>query len=441
MSLKEMKKEDFDDFLQEYLRRTQEDDSTSLRPCKEEKCFIEGMKVEEETHLMEDSHGGITSTSKDAEPSQLAMSTKEVKEEDFEDFYQDYLKRTQDPPLFKEEMCLSLTDSYSSMGIKMEQEAYLINNGVMTPTGDSQMKLSKVREKWMKEDKEKTTPIQTPTPVKDHRTNTAEKQLQSTTSGQNIQQPFRQNQTVCNGEKRHQCLLCGKTVTSATQLRRHHRMHTGEKPYECSTCGKEFRTAEHLRRHQMIHTGEKPYECATCGKAFTQKCNLQRHQQVHAEEKQLTTGTDTGKKPYQCSTCGKTFTQTSYLRTHQKIHTEQKSHQCAICGKAFARKCHLIVHERTHSGQKPYQCATCGKAFAKSDNLIAHERTHSAEKPYHCSTCGKAFSQLGNLKIHQAAVHNTGEKPHQCVKCGVAFAVKSYLTAHQKRCNYSVPCV
>ena len=61
----------------------------------------------------------------------------------------------------------------------------------------------------------------------------------------------------------HQCETCGKILTTASNLRRHRRIHTGERPFTCQLCGKGFNQKTHLKRH--LHTGEKPYKCE-CGR-------------------------------------------------------------------------------------------------------------------------------------------------------------------------------
>ncbi|XP_063060732.1 uncharacterized protein LOC134453911 [Engraulis encrasicolus] len=95
MAFKEIKEEDFADFLQEYIQQTREDKSNSPPPCKEETCFTEGMKVEEETLLMEHSDHGPTSSSKASQTLQLTTSEAEI-DEDFQDYYQESMHNMQE---------------------------------------------------------------------------------------------------------------------------------------------------------------------------------------------------------------------------------------------------------------------------------------------------------------------------------------------------------
>ena len=47
--------------------------------------------------------------------------------------------------------------------------------------------------------------------------------------------------------------------------------------HECDVCEKRFTQASNLKRHMRIHTNERPYECDVCEKRFTTSSNLQRH--------------------------------------------------------------------------------------------------------------------------------------------------------------------
>ncbi|XP_051017749.1 zinc finger protein 431-like [Acomys russatus] len=67
-----------------------------------------------------------------------------------------------------------------------------------------------------------------------------------------------------------------ENLQSSRRYRRHEKTHTGEKRHECIQCGKGFRQHRYLQMHERIHTGEKPYECNQCGKAFAWHRDHQR---------------------------------------------------------------------------------------------------------------------------------------------------------------------
>ena len=90
--------------------------------------------------------------------------------------------------------------------------------------------------------------------------------------------------TFKKGTKRkrtqHECDVCEKRFTQASNLKRHMRIHTNERPYECDVCEKAFRESGHLKTHMRIHTKEKPYECDVCDKAFRQSGHLKKHKRT-----------------------------------------------------------------------------------------------------------------------------------------------------------------
>lgn len=94
---------------------------------------------------------------------------------------------------------------------------------------------------------------------------------------------MRKHMLTHNGEKRHQCILCGSCFTIASSLTVHMRTHTGERPFGCDECGKRFTTRSHLTVHRRKHTREEPYECSLCGEKFVWLNSMKRHMQLHNE--------------------------------------------------------------------------------------------------------------------------------------------------------------
>ncbi|XP_033853849.2 zinc finger protein 660-like [Acipenser ruthenus] len=212
---------------------------------------------------------------------------------------------------------------------------------------------------------------------------------------------------IHTGEQLHLCLVCGKSLSTSTELKRHHRIHTGERPYCCTECGKSFNTSTDLKRHRRIHTGEAPYSCTQCEKSFKQLQHLKSHQRIHY-----------GKKLYHCSECENSFSQLGTLTLHERLHTGGKLYTAA----------ELKIHQRSHTGEKPYRCTECEKSFKQVSRLKAHQRIHTGERRYHCADCGKRFILSSDLKRHQR-IH-TGEKPYSCDHCGKRFNRAGNLMSH-----------
>ncbi|XP_063042788.1 zinc finger protein 805-like [Engraulis encrasicolus] len=376
MTMKEIKEEGFDDFLQEYSKRTQEDDSTS----KEE--MSPAIKMEEESNVTGNSHDGMTSIRKVSESSKLVTKKMEIKEED-DDFLQEYLWQPRQDDSTSTTTCKKETSS--AMDIKEEEESNVTGNshdGMKFSSKESESsQLVTYKTEIKREDFE----------VSLHRIQENDDTKSSFFKEENcssvdIEEEIDHN-LIENGNN-------GMSPTSAPVVN----MHTG-RTFLCTTCGKMFSYVAHLRRHQRLHThtGEKTYPCKTCGKCFTTKDTLQAHLRIH-----------TGEKSFPCTTCGKTFLRKGGLQKHLMTHTGEKPFPCITCGKSFREGGTLRRHQMIHTGQKPFSCITCGKTFRDTSNLKTHQRTHTGEKPYVCATCGKAFTRASCLKIHQST--HTGER-------------------------------
>ncbi|MGH0180137.1 UNVERIFIED_CONTAM: hypothetical protein FKN15_009876 [Acipenser sinensis] len=180
---------------------------------------------------------------------------------------------------------------------------------------------------------------------------------------------FERRQQIHMGEKLHLCTVCGKSLSTSTELKRHQCIHTKEQHYLCTECGESYTKLSDLTLHLRIHTGGKPYLCTECGVTYSNLNNLMKHFQIHSRD-----------KLYQCSECGKSFITKDELKRHHRIHTGERPYCCTECGKSFNTSTDLKRHHRIHTGEKPYCCGQCGKSFKQSQHLKTHLRTHSGNK-------------------------------------------------------------
>ncbi|XP_053615941.1 zinc finger protein 501-like isoform X2 [Plodia interpunctella] len=248
-------------------------------------------------------------------------------------------------------------------------------------------------------------------------------------------------------KKPHQCDVCGKLLSTKSNLKAHKICHTDQRPYQCSDCPATFRGHSALFQHKKLHTGETPYHCEYCPKQFARRSGLVNHIRIH-----------TGEKLYSCDVCSKNFVQGAQLSIHMRRHKGDKPFLCQDCGKGFPIKADLKVHQRIHNGEKPYSCHLCTKTFATSGNLSIHIRIHTREVRYNCPECHKGFVTCSAFNVHlkrhkgqrdyqcecgktfytssalkQHKVVHTGEKKYQCKICERKFSQTSHLSRHFKR--------
>ncbi|XP_038207233.1 zinc finger protein 239-like [Zerene cesonia] len=252
---------------------------------------------------------------------------------------------------------------------------------------------------------------------------------------------------VAHSRLPHQCDVCGKILSSKSNLNSHKICHTDFRPYKCTECPASFKGHSGLFQHKRLHTGETPFHCEYCPKQFRRKTALVNHIRMH-----------TGEKLFSCDICFKSFVQSAQLAIHMKRHSGDKSYLCQDCGKGFPIKADLKVHQRVHNGEKPYACHLCEKTFATSGNLSIHVRIHNREVRYNCKYCHRGFITRSSFNVHikrhsgqrdyscecgkkfytssalkQHKVVHTGEKRYQCKICDRKFTQTSHLSRHFRR--------
>ncbi|XP_075713742.1 uncharacterized protein LOC142749513 [Rhinoderma darwinii] len=309
----------------------------------------------------------------------------------------------------------------------------------------------------------------------------------------NRNQTFEDGKKSYSGQKRCQCMDCGKSFTRNSSLLVHQRIHTGEKLFMCSECGKRFGLKSSMVRHMGTHTPKALKICPDCGKCFSRYSSLFQHQKVHRKE-----------RLYRCPYCENNFTRSSHLVVHQRIHKQrplpersdcgenrnnldkpgtQQNLVCLECGKYFKDHRSLMRHQRihkesttvptnrndgfahgfpfnvsedcnvpqslqtinrldqikdesfytekkAHQREKRVLCIDCGKSFTRKSSLIVHQRTHTGEKLFMCSECGRRFGLKSSLVRHMRT--HSPKIRNICTDCGKCFSRYSSLFQHQK---------
>lgn len=112
--------------------------------------------------------------------------------------------------------------------------------------------------------------------------------------------------TTPGRNKKQNCKICGKTLSSPSSYYVHMKLHSGTKPFACSVCEAAFCRKPYLEVHMRTHTGERPFSCDVCLKRFSQKSSLNTHKKIHLRYWSI-------HKPYQCPQCPASFGRKPYL--------------------------------------------------------------------------------------------------------------------------------
>lgn len=289
-------------------------------------------------------------------------------------------------------------------------------------------------------------------------------------------------------ERPYQCVEdgCGKTFLRAEHLKRHVQdKHGDNKAYTCTfdtgdgvLCGKSFTTGSRLRRHIAAHEAKEETTCSEpgCGQVFRKIDTLQRHiRQYHLHEKGFACEHVDTRSDGVVVRCERQFTKSVQLKKHIERDHSGKRFFCDICPPSQqSGKVDLEDHssfgllpassDSRHPGFPTYfelqqhlriahppTCPDCGRKCASNRALRAHidieHVTLSARQTHRCTWpgCDRGFTKAGNLKVHMQNVHakarnfvcgvfdlSTSEKVEgwNGNGCGRAFGTKANLEDH-----------
>lgn len=242
---------------------------------------------------------------------------------------------------------------------------------------------------------------------------------------------------------------------------------TNNQTHQCLICQKSLSSASSLDRHMLVHSGERPFKCKVCDMSFTTNGNMHRHMRTHGEfdTSDLSVSLDLRKKDGQsksedsendsldeklhCPVCGKTFLCKYGLQTHMETHPNDP----IICQKCKTLSINYTAHIEHNCNIQNSDLPACGfhdltfmDFTAKKFSLVSKshceqniKRPSSAFHTFKCSDCKKAFPCSRALKLHQP-IHETKIGTY-CPSCQCDFAAAPFLQVHQLKHRSAEHCL
>ncbi|CAL1527160.1 unnamed protein product [Lymnaea stagnalis] len=289
-----------------------------------------------------------------------------------------------------------------------------------------------------------------------------------------------------NGNKNNICDICGKVLSSSTNLLRHKMYHSAERPFVCEVCNKGFKDVCNLKKHTMIH--KRIFPCYLCKKSFLRKSLLALHLRRHEARtalvktgnsmKEVTMRTfvdEDGTRVEEMSMAalgGQTFEYKQRIvkadpgeidrQVKKEIEAEIKELAEAVTSTEGDTTPPLTVEDSTEkktTTQKTVFMVTSNglqetvidQSTSTDDNSLLRNSGNSSAEPvdaddmpdlkipvvpeefvkmYQCGHCGKRTVQRGNMMRH--LIHHLKEKPFACDECPKQFVDKGELVKHKK---------
>ncbi|XP_055859420.1 zinc finger protein 155 [Episyrphus balteatus] len=254
-----------------------------------------------------------------------------------------------------------------------------------------------------------------------------------------------------------ECFLCGKSVASSYNLRRHMMIHTGERPFGCDMCYKRFREFSDLKKHRRIHSTQlnfkcmvcrvnepsiyDPTKCVACDKsASNDSATDMADLLLDSVPNLVSPSTAGGKKEFQCPMCSRIFGTRHNLKRHFMIHTGEKPFSCTICQKPFREVSTLKKHMHTHNRVKVYKCSSCREKFTDYDSFLEHKDTHpKRNSPAKRMRCLKGHEmQIKRRRSDTESAIADDDEEFECPECGEKSASIELYADHIKQHESSV---
>mmetsp|Transcript_1476 Transcript_1476/g.4849 ORF Transcript_1476/g.4849 Transcript_1476/m.4849 type:complete len:161 (+) Transcript_1476:3082-3564(+) len=96
---------------------------------------------------------------------------------------------------------------------------------------------------------------------------------------------MRKHRKLAHKQELLSCSSCSRKFVHRSRLQEHektHEVHAADRVrYPCNVCGKNLSSASNLKTHiRTVHQKKASYSCSVCGKNFRLKQTMQRHEKI-----------------------------------------------------------------------------------------------------------------------------------------------------------------
>uniref|UniRef100_A0A8D8HAH8 Transcription factor grauzone n=1 Tax=Culex pipiens TaxID=7175 RepID=A0A8D8HAH8_CULPI len=246
------------------------------------------------------------------------------------------------------------------------------------------------------------------------------------------------------GHVKFECVPCGESFISFTQLHTHSTSKHKIKPV-VTCCGNRYNSRCKLWQHVTSVLNPVAYRCELCMRCFNSEYAKDTHRRkMHPTAEEL---------KYHCERCDKSFSREIAYKRHMQDH-EDSDHgriKCEECGKIYKSHAVLYVHIRNYHTEPRFVCDICAKPFRIMSEFKKHKLSH--EDPdklkMQCPHCMKWYKTREYWRAHIRLTHRSKQNQMiKCEKCEKTFSRKDKMRAHMKhvhdeptkKCEYCEKC-
>nr|BAK03148.1 predicted protein [Hordeum vulgare subsp. vulgare] len=183
---------------------------------------------------------------------------------------------------------------------------------------------------------------------------------------------------------------CGEWFENVVMLAKHlsDESHIGQTPY-----------IPREMNHSLDETSQKKrHLCSVCGRTYSSASNLKVHEKLHDPNRRRHVCTVTP--------CKKSYSTEADLKIHMRSHRGEFAYKCSFpgCTEVFVRASQLYAHERVHDNITMLKCGVCNKRFRMKSDLNVHEQTQHQDLLKEGAESSKSNSASQPQKLDDATL-------------------------------------